>query len=97
MAVISVVTIATPPQEATVSEMERVPEKWKIAVIEDNIYFSKEDEDKLKRDILGFFKQAGSPSHSSLRDFFNCMVFVFGFSLIGFSREHWLQRNKQRA
>ncbi len=38
----SVITFATTPEEATVSQMKNAPNKWLIYVSEDDFYFSKE-------------------------------------------------------
>jgi hypothetical protein len=93
----SVITFATPREEATVSHMEQEPDKWRVDVTEDNFYFKKEDSERLKKDVLVFFQQAGSPTYSKLGGIFNCLAIVFGFSAVGYFRERWVQRDRKRA
>jgi ABC-type transport system involved in multi-copper enzyme maturation permease subunit len=93
----SVITFAKPAEEATVSQLEKATDAWSIDVIEDNFYFKKGDEKKLKKDILGFFKQAGSPAYLKLVSIFYFLVIVFVFSVMGYFRECWIQRVKTKA
>jgi hypothetical protein len=91
MALQCVITYVTSPEEATVARLERAPKDWRFYVNEDSGYFKKEDEEKLKKDVLGFFQHAGSPTYSKLDSIFNCLAIAFVFSAVGYWRELRLQ------
>lgn len=93
----SAITIATTPEEATAYHLESAPRQWRIEVIEDNSFFSKADESELKRHVLGFFNQAGTPTYGRLNHYSVSLWIVFSFSVFGYLRERYLENKSKRA
>lgn len=93
---INVVTFATSPEEATVSRLRRDVTQWQIEVREESPGLAKSDEDNLKKHVLGFFDQAGSPTYSKLEHYAVCLCLVFVFSAVGCLREACLSKRVQR-
>lgn len=96
MAMINVMTFATTPEEATAFDLQSVPALWRIEVLEDNWHFSKADESELKRHVLGFFNQAGTPTYKRLDHYSVCFCLIFMFAVFGYFRERYLAKDRSR-
>lgn len=93
----SVITFATTREEATACHLRSAPTQWRIDVLEDNSFFSKADETELKKHVLEFFDQAGSPTYTRLNHYSVCLCIVFIFSVFGYFRERYLAKGPKRA
>lgn len=97
LVMISVITFATTREEATAYHLKSAPAQWRIEVLEENFYFSKADESELKGHVLGFFNQAGTPTYKRLEHYSVCLCIVFIFSIVGYFRERYLDKDRKRA
>lgn len=93
----SVITFATTREEGTAYHLKSAPTQWRIDVLEDNIFFSEADEAELKKHVLGFFDQAGTPTYTRLNHYSVCLCIVFIFSVFGYFRERYLAKGPKRA
>jgi len=93
----SLITFATTREEGSAYHLKSAPAQWRIEVLEDNFYFSKADETELKRHVLGFFDQAGTPTYTRLNHYSVCLCIVFIFSVLGYFRERYLAKDRKRA
>lgn len=97
LVMISAISIATTPEEATVNDLQSAPTKWRIEVLKDNVFFSKANEAELKRHVLGFFTQAGTPTYERMSRYSDCLCIVFIFSAFGYFRERFIVKTQKRS
>lgn len=93
----SLTTFATTPEESTAHRLEGSASQWRIEVLEEDFQIKKASEAELKHDLLGFFKQAGTPTYRKLNHYFECLCLVFIFSAVGWLREIYIGRGPRQA
>ena len=84
---LNTVTIATTVEEVTAMRMSRAPDSWHIVVVNDDLFHPAKSEQDLKRNLLGFFEQAGIPSYRRNERWILCLLVAFGFGVLGCIRE----------
>ena len=93
----STISVGTTPAESAAYDLKRSPSDWRIEVLKDGFHVSKANEAELKQNLLGFFKQAGTPTYRKLNHYFECLCLVFIFSAVGWLREIYIGRGPRQA
>lgn len=93
----SSISIATTRAEATAHDLKSASAQWRIEVLDQDLQFSDADESELKRDVLEFFNQAGSPTYSRIDHYTDCLCIVFIFSALGYFRERYVETKGKRT